>query len=65
MKGLIREDIVVRFGRLTAADFRQAPRSLQPLAALVAEHENVSASIFYWSRISVNEGESWYSKLLM
>ncbi|PVF94621.1 hypothetical protein CPB86DRAFT_808456 [Serendipita vermifera] len=43
--GLIREDVVIRFGRLTAADFRQAPRSLQPLAALVAEHENQSLDV--------------------
>jgi hypothetical protein len=35
--------LVIRFGRLTYADFRQAPRSLQPLAAVVSEFENVSA----------------------
>ncbi|CAG7852215.1 SubName: Full=Related to 26S proteasome non-ATPase regulatory subunit 9 {ECO:0000313/EMBL:CCA67644.1} [Serendipita indica DSM 11827] len=38
--GLRREDELVQFGRLTAEDFRQAPRSLQPLATLVAEYEN-------------------------
>ncbi|KAG8809714.1 putative 26S proteasome regulatory subunit [Serendipita sp. 399] len=38
--GLRREDEILSFGRLNARDFAQAPRSLQPLAALVAEYEN-------------------------
>lgn len=37
----MREDLIIAFGPLKAADFRQNPRSLTPLVGLVAEHENV------------------------
>jgi len=36
--GLLREDLVISFGRLTKASFTSS--SLQPLAELVAAHEN-------------------------
>ncbi|KIM30061.1 hypothetical protein M408DRAFT_328466 [Serendipita vermifera MAFF 305830] len=43
--GLKREDLIIRFGRLTEADFRQTPRSLLPLAGLVSEFENRSLDV--------------------
>ncbi|KAG8777969.1 putative 26S proteasome regulatory subunit [Serendipita sp. 411] len=43
--GLLREDQILSFGRLDASDFAQAPRSLQPLAALVGEYENRSLDV--------------------
>jgi 26S proteasome non-ATPase regulatory subunit 9 len=47
MQDLRREDLVIRFGRLTAVDFRSTPTSLGPLASLVSEYENVRRIIFY------------------
>ena len=43
LQGLQREDLVVRFGRLTYRDFSG---SLQPLADLVSEYENVRGEVF-------------------
>jgi 26S proteasome regulatory subunit N4 len=63
MQDLRREDLILRFGRLTALDFRNTPRSLGPLASLVAEYENVRLFILlsiHWDRFSITLFEHRY-----